>query len=544
MGRNKIVARAVSIVLGLTLVGTVGVPGIAGATGAPLFPQCPAAGPDTGCGALITVNPNGTATVAVDPSQPALDGGSGLLVGVTDNSSVTATSVALSGPNAFALNGKGVCTVHPSPCFSAHEYGPTGYEGPGTSLVPTNSSNGTVNFSGGITPGNSTYFSLSGSPVSVTSVALEPGTDITATQIAPHALVPFSGEVATFYVGTSVTPVAAFASTVDWGDGTTTAGTVSQPGGPGTAYVVSGGHTYGSGGQVTDTVSVTDTTAPPGVGSASASATFTVVDQSVTITPAAIPAQVAGTAFSGDVATFTASNPSAAPGDFSVSLAWGDGVTSAGTVPQPGGTGTPFHVSGTHTYSTSAEFSITVAVTYGTVTTDASVPVEVDAAQTTVPCTGSCTGTVTTPLQTVSGSTSNSGGSLFVALSDGPLNCTSSTPYDYAPQITTVTTTGIPSSATVSVRVTFARQNLQGPAGAKIRVCFAWSHSFTTLDGGTATPQVVNGQTYYVGLLAACRLVPKSPGAGKGPCLASAPVPGFHNIVERIKFPAGDPRFH
>jgi hypothetical protein len=200
-------------------------------------------------------------------------------------------------------------------------------------------------------------------------------------------------------------------------------------------------------------------------------------------------------------------------------------------------------VSGAHTYALSADYSITVGVTYGGVTTDATVPVEVDAAQTTVPCSGSCTGTVTTPLQSVSGSTSSSGGSLFVALTDGPLDCSSSTPYDYAPQITTVTTSGISSSATVSARVTFARQYLQGPAGAKIRVCFAWSHSFTTFGGGTATPQVVNGQTYYVGLLAACRQVPKSPGTGVGPCLASAPVPGFHNIVERIKFPAGDPRF-
>ena len=95
-----------------------------------------------------------------------------------DESSVTVTSVALSGPNTFALNGLGFCTVHPSPCFSAHQNGPTGYEGPGTSLVPATASSGTVIFAGGVTPGHYAYFSLSGSPVSVTSVALQPGMDL------------------------------------------------------------------------------------------------------------------------------------------------------------------------------------------------------------------------------------------------------------------------------------------------------------------------------------------------------------------------------
>jgi len=547
MGRKKFAARAASIVLGLTLVGSVGVPGIAGAAGSPLFPECPPAGLDTGCGALITINANGSATVAVDATQPPLDGGSGLLVGMLDESSVTVTSVALSGPNTFALNGLGFCTVHPSPCFSAHQNGPTGYEGPGTSLVPATASSGTVIFAGGVTPGHYAYFSLSGSPVSVTSVALQPGMDVSATAIAAQAQVPFSGQVASFYVGTSVAPVSDFAAWVAWGDGNTSAGSVSQPDGPGTAYIVTGGHTYAAGGQHTDTVTVTDSTAPAGFNTASGSATFDVAEQPVSITPATIPAQLVGAPFSGTVATFTSPDPAATPGDFSASLDWGDGATSAGTVTQPGGAGTPFQVSGTHTYSASAEYSITVGVTSGSVTTDASVPVEVDAAQQTVPCEGSCTGTVTTSQQSASGSTSNPGGSLFIALADGQFTCSSPTPYDYAPQITTVSTSGIPSSATVSVKVKFERQYLQGPPGANIRVCFAWSHTFTTFGGGTATPEVLNGQTYYVGLLAACRLVPRSPGSGKGPCVASAPAPGLHNryhdISELIRFPAGDPRF-
>ena len=43
----------------------------------------------------------------------------------------------------------------------------------------------------------------------------------------------------------TVRPIADFTATIDWGDGTPlTAGTISQPGGVGTAYVVTGSHTY------------------------------------------------------------------------------------------------------------------------------------------------------------------------------------------------------------------------------------------------------------------------------------------------------------
>ena len=51
----------------------------------------------------------------------------------------------------------------------------------------------------------------------MTSVALAPGLDVTATPITPYTGVPFAGGVASFYVGTSVAPVADFTATVDWG---------------------------------------------------------------------------------------------------------------------------------------------------------------------------------------------------------------------------------------------------------------------------------------------------------------------------------------
>jgi hypothetical protein len=200
-----------------------------------------------------------------------------------------------------------------------------------------------------------------------------------------------------------------------------------------------------------------------------------------------------------------------------------------------------FEVQGTHDWLTSDQYDITAEVTYAGVTTDGLVQVEVDAAQTTVPCTGSCSGGATTPVQTASGSTNSSGGSLYVSLSDGSLDCPSSTPYDYAPQITTVTTTGVPVNATVKVHVSFLRRNLQGPYDAPIEVCFASNNQFKTLGGGSGTPEVIDGQDYYVGLLPACE--PSSP-QKYGPCLGhvSEPIPGWKTVVENLKFPADDPK--
>ena len=81
---------------------------------------------------------------------------------------------------------------------------------------------------------------------------------VSNTAINPTQGVLFSGNVATFTdsdgeMGAS----GSFTATIDWGDGTgTTTGTVTQPGGPGTAYAVSGSHTYATSGLKTLTVTI------------------------------------------------------------------------------------------------------------------------------------------------------------------------------------------------------------------------------------------------------------------------------------------------
>jgi hypothetical protein len=66
----------------------------------------------------------------------------------------------------------------------------------------------------------------------------------------------------------------------------------------------------------------------------------------------------AGTPVGGTVATFSADSSDSA-GDFSATINWGDGTTSAGAIT---GTNPNFVVSGTHTYSTPGSYAITVTI--------------------------------------------------------------------------------------------------------------------------------------------------------------------------------------
>jgi hypothetical protein len=69
---------------------------------------------------------------------------------------------------------------------------------------------------------------------------------------------------------------------------------------------------------------------------------------------------VEGTTFTGPVATFTDSDPGAAPGDFTATIDWGDHITSNGTV-TGNGSGS-FTVNGSHTYVDNGNFTVGVQI--------------------------------------------------------------------------------------------------------------------------------------------------------------------------------------
>ncbi len=125
----------------------------------PLFTQCPAVGADTGCATLITINRDGTVSTATDSNQQPYDGDDDQLIGVQNNFADAICSLTFnSSVDIFSFDGDGLCEVSPSP--TACPFGPTGYEGPGTSFQIVDDFNGTVVFSPCIRPGRSAYFSL------------------------------------------------------------------------------------------------------------------------------------------------------------------------------------------------------------------------------------------------------------------------------------------------------------------------------------------------------------------------------------------------
>jgi PKD domain len=165
---------------------------------------------------------------------------------------------------------------------------------------------------------------------------------------------PFSGPVATFIEPDASAPASQYSATIDWGDGSTSSGTVSGPvGGP---FTISGTHTYIEEGSYAVKVTITDNVNSSNT--VTATSTATVADAPLTAS-CATPT-VSTTSFSGTVATFTDANPFAPVSDFTATIDWGDGTTSLGVVTGP--VGGPFTVSGTHTYATTGSHTISVLI--------------------------------------------------------------------------------------------------------------------------------------------------------------------------------------
>ena len=130
----------------------------------PIFTQCPPTGLNTGCEFLVSLNPNNTISIAMDPNIPnngPYGGSDDTLVGVQNNSALTLKSLLVSSSLAiFAFDGDGPCTQTPGPTNCSSD--PSGYAGPNISFSNINAAKtaGTVNFNPGLAPGASGYFAL------------------------------------------------------------------------------------------------------------------------------------------------------------------------------------------------------------------------------------------------------------------------------------------------------------------------------------------------------------------------------------------------
>ncbi|MBZ5583605.1 MAG: PEP-CTERM sorting domain-containing protein [Acidobacteriia bacterium] len=157
--------------------------GVASLQAAALFPQCPPVGNNTGCQFLITIGANNAVTVAADPNPPnngPYDGVEDTLVGVLNASTGVVASLPLSSTtDIFGFDGDGPCTQSPKPasCPASGLFSPdtSGYAGPNVTFSGINPANtsGTVNFTGGLAPGQSRWFALE---ESLTASQIVPGT--------------------------------------------------------------------------------------------------------------------------------------------------------------------------------------------------------------------------------------------------------------------------------------------------------------------------------------------------------------------------------
>jgi hypothetical protein len=163
----------------------------------------------------------------------------------------------------------------------------------------------------------------------------------------------FTGVAATFTDANPGATAADFTATITWGDGHTSAGTVSANGAGG--FSVSGTNTYAEEGSYGLGVQVTDV----GGATAGANSTAAVADAALTATPAPVSA-AEGSTFTGFVAGFTDGNPAAAASDFTATITWGDGHTSLGTVSANAAGG--FTVTGTYTYAQEGSYAVSVQI--------------------------------------------------------------------------------------------------------------------------------------------------------------------------------------
>ena len=194
-----IVATAISVVAA-GVSATLSHAAAASAAGLPTppFNECPAIASSPSCEILLVVNPDKTISVIGDPSVGPFDGSDDTLVGIINNSAAPVQAITVSGPGSdlSGFDGDGICSGDYGTWngSSGCPYGPTGYEGPGTSFVTSSAlpDDAEVDFSGGLAPGASAYFSLEGALVSAQLAAREGGLGFTVTGSIPVA--PNSGQ--------------------------------------------------------------------------------------------------------------------------------------------------------------------------------------------------------------------------------------------------------------------------------------------------------------------------------------------------------------
>jgi hypothetical protein len=249
----------------------------------------------------------------------------------------------------------------------------------------THSSQGSVIFTGTVTGGISSYEVVGnnatayaeegphaitvvvedpgGNSVTINSTAnvTDPSVNVIAQSISATEGTVVSLAVATFTDPGANEPPGEYHASINWGDGGTSAGTISFANG---VYTVSGSHTYLEEGTPTLTVLVQDDAVPdftlgPAGPISSASAQADVAAAPMSVTAQSIGSTV-NAQFRGIVGTYTQTGANETPANYLATINWGDNLpASSGSISLASGT---FTVNGSHTYAQDGQYPLTLSV--------------------------------------------------------------------------------------------------------------------------------------------------------------------------------------
>jgi streptogramin lyase/PKD repeat protein len=277
---------------------------------------------------------------------------------VAQDPAITATGTPVSATEGQSFTGTVATFTDPDTSATASEYSATIDWGDGST------STGTISGSGGnfTVTGTHTYAEEGTNTITVTITDVDnTANTATATSTATIADAPLTatGTTVSAVEGASTTPTVAtftdadpagtvsdYTATIDWGDGSTTTGTIaaSAPG-----FSVSGTHTYAEEGTYTITVTIKDV----GGATATAQSTAKVADAALHATGVS---KTTPRSFSGTIATFTDADPAGTVSDYTATISWGDGSTSSG------GISTGFKVSGNHKYAKTGVYHVSITI--------------------------------------------------------------------------------------------------------------------------------------------------------------------------------------
>ncbi len=210
-------------------------------------------------GTVVNTSPNADLAVAISGPATAAEGGSGTYtITVSNAGPSSATGVTLTDTLGSLLKYQSATTTAGTFTVSGNTVtfllGTIAAGGKVTATVTAQATeDGSTSDSASVSSSSPDPSTGNNSASATTSIS-EPAISVSGTVTTRNR--SFSGQVATFTHAGGVEPASAFSATINWGDGTTSAGTITQLSNG--SYKVTGSHNYSSGSKHRITTTVTE----------------------------------------------------------------------------------------------------------------------------------------------------------------------------------------------------------------------------------------------------------------------------------------------